>query len=191
MSKRSAIEYIKFLRTVIDSDTGKYSNHYNIEAVALLFNIPIVAGYNNQCKLIIERLKKHPTKFIQKLLKKNTNNEALCSVLVGALYRLFYPPNFPEHAPITISNEEYIELIASSSLPVKKKKLLKESMNIKYCHCLKKIDLRNKFSQHIKNSRGKNINAYPTCMSSIYTKRRITPPFKVSYSCKEKYEWYN
>ena len=110
------------------------------------------------------------------------------------MYSLFYPTKFPKKSPIKISEKEYLRLIQEqqqNKISKKNKKNLKEAMSVKYCHCLKKIYLKNQFDKYINNSTKSNISAYPLCMTSVYKSRNIKPPFKVSHLCREKYKWYN
>jgi hypothetical protein len=195
-SKRSDEEYIKYLQKIIENANVKHSKKYNIESVALLLNIPIVSDYNEQCALIIEDLnkKKRRNKFITDLLKITKDKEDVCYILIQSLYSLFYPTKFPKKSPIKISEKEYLRLIQQqqqNKISKKNKNILKEAMNVKYCHCLKKIYLKNQFEKYINNSKKSNISAYPLCMTSVYKSRNIKPPFKVSHSCRERYEWYN
>ena len=57
-SKKSDQQYIKYLQSIIENVNVSHSKKYNIQAVAMLLNIPIVSNYNEQCSLIINYLKK-------------------------------------------------------------------------------------------------------------------------------------
>ena len=52
-SKKSDQQYIKYLQSIIENVNVSHSKKYNIQAVAMLLNIPIVSNYNEQCSLII------------------------------------------------------------------------------------------------------------------------------------------
>ena len=195
-SKRSDEDYLKHLRKIIENNNVKHSKKYNIESVAVLLNIPVVANYDEQCTLIIKDLnkKKRRNKFLRDLLNITKDKEDICYILIQSLYSLFYPKKFPKKAPISISEKEYLKLIQQqqkNNISIKNKKILREAMNIKYCHCLKKIYLKNQFAKYVNNSPKSNINEYPICMTSVYKSRNIQPPFKVSHLCREKYKWYN
>ena len=192
-SKKSDQHYIKYLQSIIENVNVSHSKKYNIQAVAMLLNIPIVSDYNEQCSLIINYLKKNNNSFIKNLLKNTVYNKQICNILVNSLYTIFYPDYLNRKAPIKISEKKYLDLIKQykdKTITKKNSKILSEAMNVKYCHCLKKIYLKNQFTKYIINSDKSSISGYPLCMSSIYNKRNIKPPFKVSHSCREKYKWY-
>mgnify|MGYP000082218985 CR=1 FL=1 len=76
-----------------------------------------------------------------------------------------------------ISEKKYKQLLtkkrSKKKMTKKEKKMLNDSMYIKYCKCLKHFEYK-------KDKRG-----YPICMSSIYTKRKVKPPKNASTRCKK------
>ena len=101
--------------------------------------------------------------------------------------------SFPDKAPIKITEELYRTLISQKqdkSISEGDNIKLSEALNCKYCHCVKKLYLENKFNKFI-NNKEQAYNPYAICMSSIYKRRDFTPPTKVSYSCRDKYDWYS
>ena len=171
------------------------SKLYNISNVSKMLGLPHNESYNHQCDQIINFLKskKNSNKTIKILLDNiGDNRDSMCNILVNSLYELFNPESLPKRAPIKITKDEYINLLEKKKqnrISYKENELLDEALNCKYCFCVKKLYLKNLFKQFIKDEEPK-YNAYAVCMNSVYRNRDITPPFKVSHSCREKYEWY-
>ena len=184
-------KYLKFLDYTIKISNNK---EYNTQAVAKILDLPSNRPYNVQCRIIVSFLKKRAETnvVIRELLQKKKTNKNICEFLVQTLFSLFNPKNFPKKAPILISETKYKNLIKKSknnTINREEKKDLDEALNIKYCHCIKKLYLKNIFLENILDKKAK-YNPYAICMSSIYKNRNITPPKKASYTCREKYKWY-
>uniref|UniRef100_A0A6C0JDD3 Uncharacterized protein n=1 Tax=viral metagenome TaxID=1070528 RepID=A0A6C0JDD3_9ZZZZ len=168
---------------------------YNIQAVAKMLGLPNKESYDNQCRLIISFLESKRTEniVIDKLLNEVSGSKDLCDILVKSLYELFSPEDFPKKSPIQISEKKYKELIQKKkdgSIEVGEELVLDEALNCKYCHCVKKLYLQNKFNKFINNTEPK-YNPYAICLSSIYKNRDIDVPSKISYKCRDKYTWYS
>ena len=77
---------------------------------------------------------------------------------------------------LTISEKKYKQLISQrkrkQKMSLKDKKLLDDSLYVKYCTCLKTFE-----SNH-ESKRG-----YPICMNSIYKNRKFKPPLNASKRC--------
>ena len=184
-------KYIKFLDYTIKISRDK---EYNVQAVAKMLGLPSNRPYNVQCRIIISFLKKKSktNKVIKKLLDSAKSEKKLCNYLVEILYLLFNPKNFPNKAPILITENKYKNLLKkekNNTITNREKLLLDEALNVKYCHCIKKLYLKNIFLENILEKRPK-YNPYAICMSSIYKNRNIDPPHKASYTCRDKYKWY-
>ena len=166
---------------------------YNIQAVAKMLGLPNDKSYKTQCRLIINYLeqKKSSNEFIKELLA-NIPEKNACDLLVKTLYELLSPKTVPSKAPIKISETKYKKLInekKTGSISRENDSILTEALNCKYCHCVKKLYLKNNFERYINNNEPK-YNPYAICMSSIYKNRNIKSPNRVSFSCREKYDWY-
>lgn len=168
---------------------------YNISAVSKMLGLSTKGSYSQQCDTILEylRTKSSTNKAIKTLLDNaGDDRDTMCNILVNSLYELFSPNSVPKKAPIQISQEEYMSLIKKKKeedITYEENETLDEALNCKYCHCVKKLYLKNQFQLFIKEEEPK-YNPYAICMSSIYKNRDIKPPFKVSHSCREKYDWY-
>lgn len=172
------------------------NKNYNINAVSKILGIDTGGNYNQQCDKIIDFLqsKRRTNEIIDNILTQTQDNrEELCDILVSALYELFSPVTLPEKAPINISKEEYNRLIKNrkdgTELSFEENEILEEALNVKYCHCVKKLYLKNQFKKFILDE-DTPYSPYGICMASIYKNRQFEPPFKVSHSCREKYQWY-
>jgi hypothetical protein len=184
-------------KTTVNIVVNKRSKNrkYNLEAVSKMLGIDTGGSYSQQCDKIISFLesKRSTNEIIDEILKQTRENkEDLCDVLVSSLYELFSPSSLPEKSPITITKEEYIDLLEKkkeNDITFEENEILDEALNVKYCHCVKKLYLKNLFKKYILDEEIK-YSPYAICMSSIYKNRDITPPFKVSHSCREKYQWY-
>ena len=77
-----------------------------------------------------------------------------------------------------IKKEDYEKLLNQKRLTPKERDILSNELFINYCKCIKKL----KYSKDHEPG-----NEYPICMSSIYSKRGITPPKNASRLCKETY----
>ena len=171
------------------------NTEYNIQAVAKMLGLPSENSYNSQCRIIISHLDElsKKNKYIAEILDNIPDTVDLCDFLVGVLYELLSPKKLPSKAPIKISAERYNNLINKKKnkerLTVDEEAELKEALNCKYCHCVKKLYLKNNFDRYI-NNKDPNYNEYAICMSAIYKNRNFNPPHRVSYSCRDKYEWY-
>ena len=77
---------------------------------------------------------------------------------------------------LRISENKYKQLISMKKrkqpMSKKDKKILDDSLYIKYCKCLKQF----KFSEN-------RAAGYPICMNAVYKKRNITPPKNASTRC--------
>ncbi len=84
---------------------------------------------------------------------------------------------------LSISETRYNTLIQKKRkrkrLTKRETKQLHDSLYVKYCKCIKDFEFRKK------DRRG-----YPICMSSVYTKRGITPPKNAARRCKEVFKKY-
>ena len=176
----------------IDIEIKKKDQEYNIQAVAKMLGLEDKLPYKKQCRTIISFLRsnKNKNKFIKKILDETTD-ENLCCTLVNVLYSIFNPDHLLLKAPMPISDDEYKDLIRRNNkrkLRGKPGKLLEKCLFIKYCHCIKKIYYKNLFKRQIL---GKNpISEYAICMSSVYKNRKIKPPHKASYKCRDTFSWY-
>tara|TARA_A100001015_G_scaffold252469_1_gene292073 strand:+ start:1692 stop:1976 length:285 start_codon:yes stop_codon:yes gene_type:complete len=77
-----------------------------------------------------------------------------------------------------MSKDKYNKLIKkhkTKKLSKKDKKILDKELFKNYCSCIKKV----KRSKNKKISKGR----YGICMSSIYKKRNIDPPYNASRKC--------
>ena len=77
-----------------------------------------------------------------------------------------------------MSKDKYNKLIKkhkTKKLSKKDKKLLDKELFKNYCSCIRKV----KRSKNKKISKGR----YGICMSSIYKKRNIDPPYNASRKC--------
>lgn len=189
-------KFENFQKTVnIVVEKRNKSKLYNISAVSKMLGLPHKESYKQQCDQIMDFLesKKTSNKAIKILLDKiGDNRDSMCNILVNSLYELFNPESLPKKAPIKITKDEYIDLLEKkeqNKISYEENELLDEALNCKYCFCVKKLYLKNQFKQFIKDEEPK-YNAYAVCMNSVYRNRDINPPFKVSHSCREKYEWY-
>ena len=167
---------------------------YNAQAVAKALGIKSDLPYTQQCTLILDFLKKHKKNnpVITELLNKSLKPSQICNVLVNVLYNLLQPEKFPFKAPITISQTKYKDLIKKyqkRNIKPRERQILNESLNVKYCFCIKKLYLKFLFNEHIKGKKNK-YNEYAVCMNSIYKSRKIKAPKKVSRKCVKKYDWY-
>ena len=193
-------KFIKDMNILVRKSNNKL---YNSQAVAKMLKLEEKSSYNEQCKNIVDYLqsKRKTNSVIDSLLNnfedsslsKETINEDICNTLVRVLYQLFKPESFPDKAPINITNKRYYSLIKkykSNTITKAEKKILHNALNIKYCHCIKSLYLLENFNIFINEDKSSDYNRYAICMSSIYKNRNIKPPFKVSYSCREKYKWY-
>lgn len=167
---------------------------YNAQAVAKALGIKSDLPYVRQCSLIMDFLKKHKKNnpIIKELLNKSLKQNQICNILVDVLYNLLQPKKFPFKAPITISQDKYKELIEKyqkRTLKSRDRQILNEALNIKYCFCIKKLYLKFLFNNHFLGKKNK-VSEYAICMSSIYKKRKIKPPKKISRKCVTKYDWY-
>lgn len=183
--------YLKRLNFNIKRSTDKT---YNSQAVAKALGIKSNLPYKRQCTLILDFLKKRKrdNPIITELLNKSIGPQQICNVLVDVLYNLLQPDKFPFKAPIIITQTKYNELIEKyqkKKLRPRERQILNESLNIKYCFCIKKLYLKFLFNENILNKKNK-YNEYGICMNSIYKSRKIKPPKKVSRKCVKKYNWY-
>ena len=78
-----------------------------------------------------------------------------------------------------ISNKNYKRLLSKKRLTKKEKQQLDRALFVKYCRCIKKLKYTNK-----KKQRGRE---YPICISSIYKKRKRTPPRNIQKKCSKYY----
>lgn len=184
-------QYIDKINFVVKKSTNKT---YNIQAVAKMLGLPSNLDYHNQCRIIIAHLNREAitNKVVNEMIESIGYTENMCDVLVETLYRLFSPDSFPAKAPIEISEEIYKELLTKKKNNIisdSEDMALSEALNCKYCHCVKSLYLKNQFMKYIVNKEPE-YNPYAICMTSIYKNRNITPPEKVSFSCRDKYQWY-
>ena len=198
MDEKRLQNYIYRINLMVKKSNNK---EYNAQAVAKMLEIPHNLPYNAQCAAIIGYLKSNKTdndaiKEILQLKKKlKMNDKDTCELLVKILYSLFNPRDLPNKAPIKISEKRYRALIKKSGdeeeskLSKKEMDELDNALQTKYCYCVKKLYLRNLFNKYIKSEDTK-YNPYGTCMYSIYKKRNIEPPSKVSKTCKDKFTWF-
>ena len=79
-----------------------------------------------------------------------------------------------------ISEKKYKKLISmrksKQKMSSKDNKLLNDSLYVKYCKCLKKLEFTNK-----------NKRSYPICMNSVYKNRGFKPPFNASRRCNKTF----
>lgn len=167
---------------------------YNAQAVAQALGLKSDLPYTKQCMKIMSFLKKRKDSnpVIKELLDKKLKRGQVCNILVDVLYNLLQPKKFPLKAPITISQDKYRELIEKyqkRKLTRTERSLLNESLNIKYCFCIKKLYLKFLFNEHFLGKKHK-YNEYGVCMNSIYKLRKIKAPKKISRKCVKKYHWY-
>ena len=147
--------YLKRLNFNIKRSTDKT---YNAQAVAKALGIKSDLPYTGQCALILDFLKKHKKQnpVITELLNKSIGPQQICNVLVDVLYNLLQPDKFPFKAPITISQTKYKELILkyqTRNLKPRERAILNESLNIKYCFCIKKLYLKFLFNENFLNKK--------------------------------------
>lgn len=195
-------KFIKDMNILVSKSNNRL---YNSQAVARLLDLEEKTDLKEQCHDIVNYLssKRGTNPVIDRLLSnfddsalsEHVVDEDICKTLVNVLYQLFNPESFPDKAPIRITNKRYYSLIdkyKDGSITKKEKKILHNALNIKYCHCVKSLFIKESFDTFIKgnNKKDDKYNRYAICMSSIYKNRNIKPPFKVSYSCREKYNWY-
>lgn len=184
-------EYIEKIKRLVKKNNNKT---YNIQAVAKMLGLPSNLDYAQECILIISYLKEKSktNKVIKELLEASSNSSNVCDLLVGTLYQLFMPDHLLNRAPIKMSEKKYKELIKKNTeknISKNEKTELDEALNSKFCHCVKKIYLKNKFAK-IFTEKEPQYNPYAICTASIYNKRNIDTPEKVSYTCRDKYDWY-
>ena len=170
------------------------SKLYNVQAVAEMLDLNVVENYKEQCRIITRRLEEmsRDNTIVKNLLDSAKENENICQILVNTLYQLLNPESFPKKAPIKISEKKYKELIRQNKegiITPDDKAILMEALNCKYCHCIKSIYLKDQFNEYILNQKT-SYNRYALCMSSVYKNRNIEPPFRASYTCRDKYSWY-
>ena len=189
-------KFENFRKTVnIVVDIKNKDRLYNISAVSKMLGLSTDGSYKQHCDRIIDYLRsKSPRNKAIKTLLDNAGDdrETMCNILVNSLYELFSPNKLPKKAPIQMEEEEYKELVKKKKeddITYEQNEKLEEALNCKYCHCVKKLYLKNQFQLFI-NEEEPKYNPYAICMSSIYKNRDIKPPFKVSHSCREKYDWY-
>jgi len=185
-------QYINTIKFIVKRNTDKT---YNIQAVAKMLGLPSDLGYTEECRLIVSYLRDKSTdnQIIRELLDVVGDVENICDVLVNTLYELFRPKILPNKAPIRISEKIYRSLIdkkKAESITDEENETLAEALNCKYCYCVKRIYLENKFKKFI-NDKEPLYNPYAVCINSIYKRRGFATPKKVSNSCRDKYDWYS
>ena len=108
-------KFENFQKTVnIVVEKRNKSKLYNISAVSKMLGLPHKESYEQQCDQIMNFLesKKTTNKAIKILLDNmGDNRDSICNILVNSLYELFNPESLPQKAPISISKDEYIELL--------------------------------------------------------------------------------
>ena len=188
----------------MDNDLQKFKRRYNlkvrknhnkdykIEVVADMFKIKKNLSINQKCLEIIKYLKDNSEKNQKiKFLLDNFRGDDICTVLSNILYDMFSSDNLKD-ININLTDKRYRNLIKKyekNNLNDIEMNLLMEALNIKYCKCVKKLYLKNLFEKDIM-SKEETYNPYAVCINSIYKNRKIVPPKKISYSCREKYDWY-
>ena len=159
-------QYLKFMDYTVKMTDNK---EYNTQAVAKMLGLPSNKKYNIQCRIIVNYLKKQAEKndFIKHLLSQKKDNQSICKFLVQVLYNLFSPNEFPKKAPIRMSSKKYKELLKKNKnklITKEEKEILDSALNIKYCHCVKKLYLKNLFIENILDEEP-TYNPYAICMS--------------------------
>ena len=80
---------------------------------------------------------------------------------------------------LQISEKKYKQLITQrrgrKKMSLKDKKILDDSLYVKYCTCLKKFEF---------SKQGYNKKGYPICMNSVYKNRGLKPPKNASKRCR-------
>lgn len=174
------IENVKYLASIFKIKTRNKNLSLLIDEISNKI-INENKGFNNIISLIQ----------IQHKLNKKENNNLIVNILLSVLF----PKQFPFLSPIPIGGDLYNELIKkriiNEYLTPDEKELLDISLYTKYCHCVRKLLLKNKFikdfidKQDIQN----NINPYSICSNSIYKQRGFKLPPKNTLKCNESFKW--
>ena len=190
MSKKQIDKLNEKLKIVVDKKNKSFL--YNIKQVSSMFGLNTNLEENELCTQLINFLRESDSKIAKDLLKEVGDKGNICNILVNSLYELFSPSDLSEKAKIDITEKEYKKLIQKKKdkkIDFKENQKLEEALNIKYCRCVKKLYLKNQVNLFITGKEPK-YNPYAICVNSIYNNRNIQYPFKISYSCREKYDWY-
>ena len=75
-----------------------------------------------------------------------------------------------------ITRTRYRELLSKKRLTEKEKKDLERALFVNYCKCIKNLT----YSKTVRKGA-----AYPICVSSIYKRRKKTPPKDLKKRCKK------
>lgn len=75
-----------------------------------------------------------------------------------------------------VTRTRYRELLSKKRLTEKEKKDLERALFVNYCKCIKNLT----YSKTVRKGA-----AYPICVSSIYKRRKKTPPKDLKKRCKK------
>lgn len=175
-------------------------NQDNVKYLSSIFKIKT---RNKKLSSLIDEISKHITNDnkefnnIISLIKRHQklNNQENNNLIVNTLLSVLFPKQFPFLSPIPISEDLYNELIqkkvSNEYLTDDEKELLDISLYTKYCHCVRKLILKNKFIMNFINKQNKqiDINPYSTCSNSIYKQRGFQLPPKNTLKCNQSFKW--
>lgn len=177
------------IKKVVKKNDSKINN---IKAVSIMLKLNSNLSYQEQCVNIINLLKRKSEEGNKKIkyLLENLSGDNLCNILVNVLYDMFNSDSL-ESLKLDISNKQYKTLIQNynnNSITSDDKKKLDKALNIKFCKCIKHFYLNETFDNIINDTEIDKNKKYAICTNSIYKKRNIEVPSKVSYSCREKFK---
>lgn len=183
-------------QTAMDISVIKSRNkNYNIKQVANILNIPYTDN-RNTCQDIYDYLLKESknSNSLEYFLEKfNPSDKDFCNTLINTLYELFHPSDMKLHSPIKISKKQYKSLVdkrkAGKRMSKEENKLLDEALYIKFCHCIKKLYIKNVIDYQFFNKELK-YNPYAICTSSIYKNRDFDVPPSAAINCSKTFDWY-
>jgi len=181
----------------IDISVKKSRNkNYNIKEVAKILGLSPTGTHRSICNRIYNHLlnfkENEAVEYFLSKFDKNSND--FCTALTDSLYELFKRPSLGGiKSPIKLSEKKYKNLIIKrkkSKISKSDKIKLDKALHIKFCHCIKKLYIKNTIQQAFFNTEPK-YNPYAICTSSIYKNRDFDVPPSAARKCRKKYKWYN
>jgi len=185
------------LKNSIDIAVKKSTDKmYNIKEVAKILKVDYSGTFEEICENIYKHLLKYKRKPAIKYFLSKFNKEDLgfYNILIDSLYELFFPSLLSKKSPINITEAKYKRLIKERkkerpNINIRDNILLDNALHIKFCHCIKKLYLKNIIRQEFSNIKGK-YNPYAICTSSIYKNRDFNVPPSAARKCRKSYDWY-
>lgn len=168
-----------------------------VKYIAKRLHLPQNDDVSKQCKQIVKKVKQGASRnaFLKELMSsmRQVPENELCWRLVYSLYSFLHPRTLPSFAPIEVNEAQFktwLTELEEETISEEIKEKLQEALNVKYCYCVKRLLLNNRFEKYVNKKPVSQTLPYAICASSIYKKRNLDVPAQVSKSCRNKYKWY-